>query len=219
MSSATDEMRFADRREAGRLLGAELQGMEPPDPIVYALPRGGVPVGFEVAAVLECPLDVLIVRKLGVPHQPELAMGAIAEDGVVVRNSDVIAHAMLDEDDFATVVEYERSVLAERVSALRAGVEQISPVGHTAIVVDDGLATGSTALAAIAVLRRLGAEAVWLAVPVAPAGSLGPVERAVDRIVVLSRPAFFLAVSTWYRDFTQTEDAEVRALLDESRLA
>lgn len=193
--------------------------MEPPDPVVYALPRGGVPVGFEVASALECPLDVLIVRKLGVPHQPELAMGAIAEDGVVVRNSDVIAYAMLDEDDFATVVEYERSVLDEKVRALRGAVEAIPPVGHTAIVVDDGLATGSTALAAVAVLRRLGAAAVWLAVPVAPGGSLGPVERSYDRVVVLSRPSYFVAVSAWYQDFGQTDDAEVRALLDESRLA
>ncbi|MGB8361592.1 MAG: phosphoribosyltransferase family protein, partial [Acidimicrobiia bacterium] len=155
------ERGFADRRDAGRRLGAELAGLEPPDPVVYALPRGGVPVGFEVAVALACPLDVLIVRKLGVPHQPELAMGAIAEGGVVIRNSDVMAHAMLDEDDFATVVEYERSVLDERVAALRAGVEAISPVGHTAIVVDDGLATGSTALAAVSVLRGLGAAAVW----------------------------------------------------------
>jgi predicted phosphoribosyltransferase len=213
------ERGFVDRRDAGRRLGAELAGLEPPDPVVYALPRGGVPVGFEVAAVLACPLDVLIVRKLGVPHQPELAMGAIAEGGVVIRNSDVMAHAMLDEDDFATVVEYERSVLDERVAALRAGVGPISPVGHTAIVVDDGLATGSTALAAVSVLRGLGAAAVWLAVPVAPAGPLGPVERSVDRLVTLSRPAYFFAVSAWYRDFTQTDDSEVRALLDEARLA
>lgn len=212
------EMRFADRRDAGRRLGAELVEAEPPSPVVYALPRGGVPVGFEVAAALGCPLDMLIVRKLGVPHQPELAMGAIAEDGVVVRNSDVIAHAMLDEEDFAAVVEYESSVLEEKIEALRGGVEPISPVGHTAIVVDDGLATGSTALAAVAVLRSLGAESVWLAVPVAPASSLGSVERAVDRVVVLSRPSYFVAVSAWYRDFRQTEDDEVRALLDESRL-
>jgi putative phosphoribosyl transferase len=219
MSNATAEMRFPNRRDAGRRLGAELAELEPSDPVVYALPRGGVPVGFEVAATLGCPLDILIVRKLGVPHQPELAMGAIAEGGVVIRNSDVIAYAMLDEDDFATVVEYEQSVLDDKVRVLRGDLKTISPVGHTAIVVDDGLATGSTALAAVAVLRRQGASAVWLAVPVAPGGSLGPVERAYDRVVVLSRPSYFMAVSAWYRDFTQTEDAEVRALLDESRLA
>ncbi|MGD2102032.1 MAG: phosphoribosyltransferase family protein [Acidimicrobiia bacterium] len=209
---------FSDRRDAGRQLGERLLELKPQSPVVYALPRGGVPVGFEVAKALRCPLDMLIVRKLGVPHQPELAMGALAEDGVVVRNSDVIAGAMLDEDDFAVVVEYEASVLAEKVKTLRAGHEPVSPIGHTAIVVDDGLATGSTALAAVSVLRQKGAESVWLAVPVAPATSMGSVERAVDETVVLSRPAHFFAVGAWYRDFSQTDDAEVRELLDRSRL-
>lgn len=219
MSSATAEMRFSDRRDAGRRLGAEVARLEPADPVVYALPRGGVPVGFEVAMKLGCSLDVLIVRKLGVPHQPELAMGAVAENGVVVRNSEVISAAMLDEDDFATVVEYESSVVADRMGSLRAGVAPLSPVGHTAVVVDDGLATGSTAMAAVAVLRKLGAAEVWLAVPVAPRDSVGSVGRNVDRLVVLSRPAHFVAVGAWYLDFAQTEDSEVRALLERARLA
>ncbi len=212
-------MIFADRADAGRQLGKAVAGLDPVDPVVYALPRGGVPVGFEVAAALGCPLDVLVVRKLGVPFQPELAMGAIAEGGVVVRNSAVIAQAMIDEPELADVVEYERSVLDERVSSLRGVAGAISPVGHTGIVVDDGLATGSTALAAMAVLRKLGAGEVWLAVPVAPSDSLGAVERAADRVVCLSRPRHFMAVGAWYRDFTQTDDAQVRDLLERSRLA
>lgn len=211
-------MRFSDRRDAGRRLGEAVVDLGPQDPVVYALPRGGVPVGFEVAEALGCPLDILIVRKLGVPHQPELAMGAIAEDGVVVRNSEVLAAAMLDEDDFALVVEYESGVLAEKVDSLRSGNAPIPPAGHTAIVVDDGLATGSTALAATSVLRRQGAASVWLAVPVAPGSSLGSVERAVDELVILSRPSHFVSVSVWYRDFTQTDDAEVRELLSRARL-
>jgi len=212
-------MIFADRSDAGRQLGKAVEELEPGDPVVYALPRGGVPVGFEVAAALRCPLDVLMVRKLGVPFQPELAMGAIAEGGVVVRNSDVIAHAMIDESELADVVEYEREVLEERVSGLRRIAAAIPPVGHTGIVVDDGLATGSTALAAIAVLRKLGARSVWLAVPVAPAESLGAIERVADRVICLSRPRHFMAVGAWYRDFAQTDDSQVRDLLERSRLA
>jgi len=212
-------VRFADRRHAGVSLGVAVAELGPADPVVYALPRGGVPVGFEVAHALDCLLDVLVVRKIGVPYQPELAMGAIAEGGIVIRNSDVISGAMVDEDDFAAVVERETRELEHRVAAYRGGAPPISPEGHTAIVVDDGLATGSTALAAMLVLERRGAAAIWLAVPVAPRGRLGNLEKKADRLVVLSRPHSFGAVGVWYRDFTQTSDSEVRALLAESRLA
>jgi predicted phosphoribosyltransferase len=193
--------------------------LEPADPVVYALPRGGVPVGFEVARALGCPLDLLIVRKVGVPFQPELAMGAIAEGGVVIRNSDVIAHTMVEEDEFAEVVEEESRELRHRVESYRGGKAPIPSTGHTAIVVDDGLATGSTALAAVSVLKKSGAFEVWLAVPVAPRGPLGSLERSVDRFIALSRPAGFGSVGTWYRDFTQTSDEEVKSLLEASRLA
>jgi putative phosphoribosyl transferase len=212
-------MRFHDRSHAGALLGAEVSGLDPSDPVVYALPRGGVPVGYEVARSLGCPLDVLVVRKVGVPSQPELAMGAVAEGDVVIRNNDVLALARIDDESFASVVADERRQLEARVDNYRSAADAIDPEGHTAIVVDDGLATGSTARAAVEVMKNKRAAAVWLAVPVAPHESLGDLERLADRLVVLTQPKGFGAVGVWYHDFTQTSDEEVRALLAESRLA
>jgi putative phosphoribosyl transferase len=212
-------MRFHDRRHAGALLGAKVAALVPDDPVVFGLPRGGVPVAYEVARALECPLDVLVVRKVGVPYQRELAMGAIAEGGVVIRNEDVIDLAGVGDDEFESVVEAETRELTQRLASYRAEAPSLSPEGRTAIVVDDGLATGSTALAGVEVLIRKGAAAVWLAVPVAPPGSLGALETLTERIVVLARPRGFGAVGAWYRDFTQTSDEEVGALLAESRLA
>jgi putative phosphoribosyl transferase len=209
---------FADRRHAGALLGAEVAGLDPANPVVYALPRGGMPVAFEVAQALACPLDVLVVRKIGVPFQPELAMGAVAEGGVVIRNEEIIDLIAIDDDTFGAVVESESRELERRVAAYRPEAVAISPAGHTAIVVDDGLATGSTALAAVKVLEQSGASSVWLAVPVAPRGGLGTLEEAADKIVVLARPRDFGAVGVWYDDFTQTSDREVERLLAKSRL-
>jgi putative phosphoribosyl transferase len=212
-------MRYRDRRHAGALLGARVADLHPRDPVVLALPRGGVPVAYEVARALDCPLDVLVVRKIGVPRQRELAMGAIAEGGVVVRNEDVIDLAGVSEEEFESVVKAETLELEKRLTSYREKALPVSPEGRTAIVVDDGLATGSTALAGVQVLHRKGAAAVWLAVPVAPPGSLGDLEALTDSLVVLSRPRGFGAVGAWYRDFTQTSDEEVGALLEESRLA
>jgi len=144
-------------------------------------------------------------------------MGAIAEGGVVIRNDDVIDLAGLDEKAFRAVVAQETRELESRLFAYREKVDAIDPAGKTAIVVDDGLATGSTALAAVQVMISKGAAAVWLAVPVAPSGSLGDLEELADRIVVLARPKGFGAVGMWYRDFTQTSDEEVGALLARSR--
>jgi putative phosphoribosyl transferase len=212
-------MRFQDRRHAGVLLGAQLADLTPSDPVVYALPRGGVPVGYEVARSLACPLDILIVRKVGVPFQPELAMGAIAEGDVTIRNEDVLRLARVDVPAFDSAVAVEQRELESRVRAYRVVRQPISPVGHTAIVVDDGLATGSTARAAVEVLIEKEAASVWLAVPVAPREGLVDLERLADRTVILSRPGGFGAVGYWYRDFTQTSDEEVRSLLAESPLA
>jgi putative phosphoribosyl transferase len=212
-------MRYRNRRHAGVLLGAEVAGLNPSDPLVCALPRGGVPVAYEVARALDCPLDVLVVRKIGVPSQPELAMGAIAEGDVVIRNEDILRLARIDDETFAAVADYERRELQSRIMAYRSVASPLSPVGHTAIVVDDGLATGSTARAAIEVLREKGAESVWLAVPVAPRVGIEDLEGLADRMVALSRPRSFGAVGVWYQDFAQTTDEEVRALLGESRLA
>jgi putative phosphoribosyl transferase len=215
----TGEVRYSDRRNAGELLGVEVARLSPSEPVVYALPRGGVPVGFEVARALDCPLDVLVVRKVGVPFQPELAMGALGEDGVVIRNEEVISLAGVDEETFREVVESETRELESRISLYRGDAAALPPRGHTAIVVDDGLATGSTALAAVSVLGHKGAAAIWLAVPVAPADSVAKLERHADRVVVLSQPRRFGAVGYWYEDFSQTSDHEVRTLLSRSRLA
>ena len=212
-------MSFADRRHAGEQLGRALVGLRPRQPVVYALPRGGVPVGFEVARSLSCPLDVLVVRKVGVPYQPELAMGAVGEGEVTVRNDSVIELAGIRDEAFEAVVASEAIEVRRRVQAYRGDSASIDPAGHTAIVVDDGLATGSTALAAVRVLRARGAGEVWLAVPVAPRSPLEELEGSVDRLVALERPRWFGAVGSWYRNFTQTTDGEVRDLLAESRLA
>lgn len=201
------------------MLGEALAELDPPDPVVYALPRGGVPVGFEVARVLACPLDVLVVRKVGVPFQPELAMGAVAEDGVVIRNEDVISMAGIDEEAFRSVVAEETRELERRVSTYREAAPAVPAKGRTAIVVDDGLATGSTAMAAVSVLGHMEAAATWLAVPVAPSDSIDRLQRHADRVVVLSQPRHFGAVGYWYEDFGQTSDHEVRTLLTRSRLA
>ena len=210
-------MRFDDRREAGVLLGQAVAERAPVDPLVAALPRGGVPVGFEVARLLGCDLDVLVVRKVGVPFQTELAMGAVGERGVVVRNLEVMRAARISETVFETVVAAETAELEARVAIYRQVAEPIDPAGRTVIITDDGLATGSTALAAIDVARVEGALEVWVAVPVAPADSIAKVVAEADQMVVLHRPHRFMAVGAWYRDFSQTTNDEVLDLLRRSR--
>ncbi|MGH8913777.1 MAG: phosphoribosyltransferase [Acidimicrobiia bacterium] len=210
-------MSFADRRSAGVALGAAVADLEPVDPLVAALPRGGVPVGFEVARALGCELDVLVVRKVGVPFHPELAMGAVAEGGVVIKNHDVVDSIGIDDQTFSNAVEVGLRELAQRLDEYREAVPAVGPRGRTVIVVDDGLATGSTALAAIEGLRARGASQVWLAVPVAPPDIVPMMERSADRVVVLEKPRRFMAVGAWYEDFSQTTDTEVRALLRRSR--
>jgi predicted phosphoribosyltransferase len=210
-------VRFADRRSAGEILGRAVAEMAPVDPLVAALPRGGVPVGFEVARALGCELDVLVVRKVGVPFHPELAMGAVAEGGVVIRNQMVIDSVGVDEPSFLLSVEMEIRELDQRLRAYRETTPAVDPRERTVIVVDDGLATGSTALAAIEGFRAREASEVWLAVPVAPADVIPVMERAANRVVVLAKPRRFMAVGAWYRDFSQTSDSEVTALLQRSR--
>lgn len=210
-------MRFADRASAGLALGEAVAGLDPDHPLVAALPRGGVPVGYGVAQALGCELDVLVVRKVGVPGHPELAMGAVGEGGVVVRNEDVIRAVGVDPDSFREAMAVARDELERRVGRYRSAAPPVDPTGRTVILVDDGLATGSTALAAIAVLRKRGPAAVWLAVPVAPDQTIAEMEGAADRVVVLERPRRFVAVGAWYRDFSQTSDGEVIDLLRRSR--
>jgi len=211
-------MKFKDRRHAGEILGEAVAGLRPTNPVVFCLPRGGAPVGFEVAAALDCPMDMLLVRKVGVPYQPELAMGAVGESGVVVRNTDVMSLAGIEPEDFDEIVRREAALLDERLSGYRATAEAIDPAGLTAVVVDDGLATGSTARAAIDVLRERKPEQVWLAVPVGPADTVALLSGVADRVVAVDIPEHFGAVGLWYKDFTQTTDDEVRDLLARSRL-
>ena len=209
-------MMFVDRHDAGRRLAAGLAHLADQDPVVLGLPRGGVPVAAEVAAALGAPLDVIVVRKLGVPFQPELAMGAIGEGGVRVVAPEVVAHLGVTEAALRAVEQRERAVLDERVATLRRGHPHVPLQGRVAVVVDDGIATGSTARAACRVARRLGAARVVLAVPVAPAGTTAE-ELSADELVCCAMPLGFRAVGNHYRSFEPTTDDEVAALLDAAR--
>lgn len=205
---------FSDRADAGRRLAQELQRLRGEDLVVLGLPRGGVPVAAEVACALDAPLDVIVVRKVGVPHQPELAMGAVGEDGVRVVNDDVVRVARVGEAEWQRVEERERAELERRVRRFRGDRARVPLERRTVIVVDDGIATGSTAQAACRVARASGASRVVLAVPVAPPRSVPELRGVADEVVVLETPAHFHAVGQWYADFSQTGDEEVVALLD-----
>ena len=204
-------MRFANRRDAGELLAAAVATLNPTKPVVYGLPRGGVPVAFEVAQALGCPLDVLNVAKVGLPQQPELALGAVANGGVVVANRDLLLQLGMSNGEFEELATQARHKLGHN---WHEDFEFISPSARTAIVVDDGVATGATARAAVEVVDHLGAAEVWLAVPVAPVGF----SAGSDELVVLHRPRRFVAVGHWYENFDQVDTEEVRELLRLSRL-
>jgi putative phosphoribosyl transferase len=210
------DQRFRDRTEAGVLLGAELLRRygRRAEALVLALPRGGVPVGFEVAQALEATLDVFIVRKLGVPGQEELAMGAIASGGVRVLNEDVIRYASISQQVIDRVAESEERELERRERSYRGTRPPLDVTGRTVFVVDDGLATGSTMRAAAQSLRKMAARAVIVAVPVAAKETCAEMRAEVDEIVCLRTPSPFQAVGLWYEDFSQTTDEEVHELLD-----
>ncbi len=182
-------------------------------PIVLALPRGGVPVAAEVARSLGAPLDVIVVRKLGVPFQPELGFGAIGEGGIRVLDHDLIRRIHLSERDIAEVEANERRELHRRVRLYRGGRPPTDVVGRTVVIVDDGLATGGTARAAVQVVRAMGARRIVLAVPVAPSGTVRELESEADQVVCLVTPSPFYGVGQWYDDFSQTSDDEVADLL------
>ena len=204
---------FLDRTDAGRRLGQRLAGLRGQDVVVLGLPRGGVPVAFEVAKALDAPLDVIVVRKLGVPFQPEVAMGAIGEGNARVLDANVISLARVTEEDLTTVERKERQLLEQRLARYRQGRSRLELHGRTVIVVDDGIATGSTARVACQVARKLGAGRVILAVPVAPARTVASFTEA-DDVVCLAAPRDFQAVGYYYHDFSPTEDNEVVRLLD-----
>ena len=193
-------MLFSDRADAGRQLAARLAHLQANAPVVLGLPRGGVPVAFEVAQQLHAPLDVVVVRKLGTPYYREVAMGALGEGGVVVVNDDVIRHAGVSDAAFASVKDEEQAELDRRVQRLRQGRAQVPLARRTVIVVDDGIATGATARAACQVVRAAGAARVILAVPVGAADTMASLRAVADEIVCLQAPEPFFAVGQWYAD-------------------
>ncbi|MFE4826505.1 phosphoribosyltransferase family protein [Streptomyces sp. NPDC056672] len=206
-------MRFVDRTAAGKRLAEELERMDLDDPVVLGLPRGGIPVAYEVARALGAPLDVIAVRKLGVPYQPELGFGAIGEDGVRIMNDDVLRAARVGPRERAAVERDARQALELRLRRYRGDRPPVGLLGRTAVIVDDGMATGSTAFAACRVARARGAARVVLAVPLAPADALAWLGQEADAVVCLSSPEYFGSVGQWYVDFAQTSDDEVAALL------
>lgn len=205
---------FIDRQDAGRALALALRRHAGQDVVVVGLPRGGVPVACEVARALGAELDVFVVRKLGVPGQPELAMGAIASGGVTVLNEDVLRLLGDRQDALRRVEERERQVLADRERLYRGRRPAVRLAGRTVIVVDDGLATGASMKAAVEAIGRQGASRVIVAVPVGPPESVAMLRGMADEVVCLQSPRGFTAVGAWYEDFSQTTDEEVTALLD-----
>ncbi|HEV2784273.1 MAG TPA: phosphoribosyltransferase family protein [Actinophytocola sp.] len=207
-------MRFRDRADAGRQLADRLTRFADEEPVVVGLPRGGVSVAAEIARELKAPLDIVLVRKVGAPHRSELAAGAVGEDGVTVRNRGVLDELGLRWEDLDEQVRRERAELVRRAHTLRPNRPRAELADRTVIVVDDGIATGSTVVAAMRVVRSLGARRIVLAVPVAPADTLTQLSGLADEVVCLLAPARFRAVGQWYADFRQVSDDEVRELLD-----
>ena len=212
------ELAFQDRASAGRVLADRLAKYAgSPEVVVLALPRGGVPVGFQVARSLGAPLEVLSVRKLGVPGREELAMGAIASDGTQVINRTVVRELGITEDKLQAVAATESQELERRERTYRDQRPPPELTGKVVIVVDDGLATGATMWAAVAAIRRQQPARVLVAVPVGAASTCQQLQQAADEVVCASTPALFVAVGQAYRDFEQTTDEEVCALLDAAR--
>jgi putative phosphoribosyl transferase len=209
---------FRDRFDAGRQLAAALQHYATcPNLLILALPRGGVPVGYEIARSLNAPLDLMLVRKLGVPGHEELAMGAIAAGGIRIVSDDIVAAFAIPDRVIATVAANEEEELDRRGRTYRD--QQPPPLirGRTIILVDDGLATGSTMRAAAAALRSQRPERLVGAVPVAPPASCAELSREMDEVYCLLTPDPFFSVGSWYQDFSQIDDEEVRSLLEASR--
>jgi predicted phosphoribosyltransferase len=208
-------MPFTDRTEAGRKLAAALAGYKDQQPVILALPRGGVPVAAEGAAALNAPLDLILVRKIGVPHQPELAMGAVVDGGapIIVRNEDVIRLAGVEEASFKSICDSELAEIERRRQRYLGGRERVEVVGRTAIVIDDGVATGATTRAALRATRARSPKKLVLAVPVAPTDSLAALRADADEVVCLEDYEFFGAIGLYYSDFRQVSDEEVTRML------
>jgi len=209
---------FEDRRQAGKRLAERLtRYAHRKDVAVLGLARGGLPVAFEVAKALHAPLDVFIVRKLGVPGHSELAMGAIASGGVRVMNDDVVRSLSITSDQIETIATEEQRELERREREYRGDAERMDVSGKTVILVDDGLATGASMRAAVEALGQRQPEHIVVAVPAAAPSACRAFENEVDEVVCLVTPEPFFGVGAWYRDFSQTTDQEVRRLLEEAR--
>jgi predicted phosphoribosyltransferase len=216
MSSSEKERemtRFADRRDAGQRLAAELLPLAERRPVVVALPRGGVPVAAEIAAALGAPLEILAVRKLGAPHNPEYGIGAIAEDGTRVFDPEALAVLGINGGVLESIVAGESAEVQRRVAAYRGDRAPIPLRDRTVIAVDDGVATGVTDTAALRAIRRQGPRRLILAVPVCAADSVARLEQEADELVCLSTPSLLYGIGHWYEDFSQVSDREVLAAL------
>lgn len=208
-------LRFRNRKEAGKMLAQNLTAYANEENLlVLALPRGGVPVAFEVAKALNAPLDVCIVRKLGVPGHKELAMGAIASGGIGVLNSDVINTLGIDKETIQAVAAEELQELQRRDRTYRGDALPLNVENKTVILIDDGIATGSTMRAAIGILQQQQPQKIVVAIPVAPASTYKELQSEVDEIVCLQIPEILSAIGLWYEDFAQTTDEEVKEILD-----
>ena len=204
-------MLFNDRSDAGRKLAAALVGYGDQQPVILALPRGGVPVAFEVASALNAPLDLVLVRKIGVPFQPELAMGAVVDGShpIVVRNEDVIRSAGIEEAEFKAVCDEELAEVERRRQRYLGGRKRVDVNGRTVIVIDDGVATGATICAALRAIQMRNPKKLVVAVPVAPTDSLVRLRGEADDVICLEDHEFFTAIGAYYTDFSQVTDEEV----------
>jgi len=205
--------RFADRHEAGRQLAVQLLPLAEQSPVVVALPRGGVPVASEIAAALAAPLDILAVRKLGAPHNPEYGIGAIAEDGTRVFDPEALAVLGIEGGVLDSIVARETAEVRRRVAAYRGDRAPLGLEDRTVIVVDDGVATGVTDTAALRAIRRQGPRRLILAVPVCAADTVPRMEEEADEVVCLQAPPLLRGIGNWYEDFSQVSDREVLAAL------
>jgi predicted phosphoribosyltransferase len=204
---------FADRLDAGKRLAQALADFHGKNAVVLAIPRGGVVVGFEIAAALVLPLDVIIPRKLGAPGNPEFAIGAVTEDGSMVLDDSVVAYLGVSRGYVEEESERQRSEIARRMTLYREGAPATEVRGKDVIVVDDGIATGSTMKAALLSVKNRGAKSVTVAVPVGPPSTIQELTRLSDRVVCLYMPEYFEAIGQFYEDFSQTSDDEVLRLL------